>query len=55
MSSCAFGTAPRSMRYMVVPERPRGTESMSEEELAALITRDALVGVAQVALPGGNA
>jgi nitrile hydratase len=43
------------MRYMVVPERPRGTESMNQEELAALITRDSLVGVAQVAFPGGNA
>ena len=43
------------MRYLVVPERPRGTESMNQEELAALITRDSLVGVAKVALPGGNA
>jgi nitrile hydratase len=43
------------MRYMVVPERPRGTESMNPEELAALITRDSLVGVEKVALPGGNA
>ena len=33
-------------RYMVLPMRPRGTEGMSAEELAALITRDMLVGVA---------
>ena len=36
------------IRYMVLPERPEGTETMSEEELAALITRDAMIGVAQV-------
>src|SRR5580700_3193692 len=39
------------VRYLVLPERPRGTEKMSQEELAALITRDAMVGVAKVALP----
>ena len=31
-------------RYLVVPERPEGTDGMSEEELAALITRDAMIG-----------
>ena len=36
------------VRYMVLPERPAGTESMSEEELAGLVTRDAMVGVARV-------
>jgi nitrile hydratase subunit alpha len=39
------------VRYMVLPERPAGTEDMSEEELAALVTRDAMVGVARVAAP----
>ena len=39
------------VRYMVLPERPAGTESRSEEELAALVTRDAMVGVARVAAP----
>ena len=39
------------VRYLVLPERPRGTEKMSEQELAALITRDAMVGVAKVTLP----
>ena len=33
------------MRYMVLPMQPPGTEAMSEEELAALVTRDALIGV----------
>ncbi len=35
-------------RYLVLPQRPEGTESLSEEELAALVTRDAMVGVAKV-------
>ena len=38
-------------RYMVLPERPPGTEGMSEDELAALVTRDAMVGVARVDQP----
>jgi nitrile hydratase subunit alpha len=33
------------MRYMVLPMRPEGTDGMSEEALAALVTRDAMVGV----------
>ncbi len=32
-------------RYMVIPERPLGTEHLNEEELAALVTRDSMVGV----------
>jgi nitrile hydratase len=39
------------LRYIVLPERPAGTETMTEEQLAALITRDAMVGVAKVTLP----
>ena len=39
------------VRYMVLPLRPEGTEGMSEEQLAALVRRDALIGVAEVALP----
>ena len=38
-------------RYMVLPQRPEGTEELTEEELAALVTRDAMVGVARVAPP----
>lgn len=33
------------LRYMVLPQRPKGTEGMEEEDLAALVTRDSLVGV----------
>lgn len=36
------------LRYMVLPERPSGTEGMSEEELASLVTRDSMIGVALV-------
>jgi len=42
------------MRYMVLPERPAGTEGMTEEELAALVTRDAMIGVAKVAAPAAT-
>jgi nitrile hydratase subunit alpha len=35
-------------RYFVLPMRPVGTENMSEEELAAIVTREAMVGVARV-------
>jgi nitrile hydratase subunit alpha len=45
------------LRYLVLPERPAGSEKLTEDELAALVTRDAMVGVAKVAMPvaGGNA
>ncbi len=33
------------MRYMVLPCRPEGTEGMSEDQLAALVTRDCMIGV----------
>ncbi|HYR83796.1 MAG TPA: nitrile hydratase subunit alpha [Terriglobia bacterium] len=39
------------VRYIVLPERPAGSENMSEEELAALVTRDSMIGVARVNLP----
>jgi nitrile hydratase len=38
------------LRYLVLPERPAGTEGLSEDELAALVTRDAMVGVAKLAV-----
>jgi nitrile hydratase len=38
-------------RYMVLPERPPGTDGLSEGELAALVSRDAMVGVARVDAP----
>ena len=40
-------------RYLVLPERPSGTENLTEEALAALVTRDAMIGVAKVAPPQG--
>ena len=39
------------LRYMVLPERPEGTEHLTEAELAALVTRDAMIGVAKVQTP----
>ena len=39
------------LRYLVLPERPLGSEQLSEEALAALVTRDAMIGVAKVTLP----
>ena len=35
------------VRYLVLPERPRGADALSEAELAALVTRDAMVGVSR--------
>lgn len=35
-------------RYMVLPEQPRGTEGWTEERLAALVTRDSMIGVARL-------
>jgi nitrile hydratase len=42
------------LRYLVLPERPAGTEGFGEEQLAALVTRDAMIGVAKVAAPAGT-
>ena len=39
------------IRYLVMPRRPAGTEGIGEEGLAALITRDSMIGVAQPAAP----
>ncbi len=36
------------VRYLVVPERPAGTEEMSEEALAAIVTRDSMIGAAKL-------
>lgn len=36
------------VRYLVIPERPAGTQGMSEEQLAALVTRDAMIGTAKL-------
>ncbi len=42
-------------RYLVLPERPAGTDDWSEEQLAALVTRDSMIGVAKLAAPGAPA
>jgi nitrile hydratase subunit alpha len=40
------------MRYLVLPERPARSEALREDELAALVTRDAMIGTAKVTLAG---
>jgi nitrile hydratase subunit alpha len=39
------------LRYLVLPERPAGTPGMTEGQLAALVSRDSMIGVAQVHAP----
>ena len=39
------------MRYLVIPTRPAGTERLSEEELADLVTRDSMIGLARARQP----
>jgi Nitrile hydratase, alpha chain len=39
------------LRYLVLPERPTGSEELSEKALAALVTRDAMIGVVKAKLP----
>ncbi len=39
------------VRYMILPERPDGTESMSEDELVELVSRDSMIGVAKAKTP----
>jgi Nitrile hydratase, alpha chain len=43
------------IRYLVIPRRPAASETMREEELAALVTRDSMIGVAQPAAPAAVA
>ncbi len=42
------------LRYLVLPERPAGTEGWSEAQLAEIVTRDAMIGVAPVTVPAGG-
>jgi nitrile hydratase alpha subunit len=39
------------IRYLVLPQRPKGTDDFTEEELAALVTRDAMIGVVTASTP----
>ena len=43
------------LRYMVLPERPTGTDDLSEEQLAELVTRDSMIGVGRPLVPAGQA
>ena len=43
------------VRYLVLPERPEGTEGFSEAQLAALVPREAMIGVALASEPQGEA
>jgi len=43
------------MRYFVIPERPAGTEHLTEDELADLVTRDSMIGTGLPKSPAGNA
>jgi hypothetical protein len=38
------------VRYLVLPKRPEGTDASDEAQLAALVTRDAMIGVVPVSL-----
>ena len=40
-------------RYLVLPQRPAGTEAWSEEQLAVLVTRDSMIGTGLASQPGG--
>ncbi|MDP9971440.1 nitrile hydratase [Variovorax paradoxus] len=42
------------VRYLVIPQRPEGTEGMSEEALAALVTRDSMIGTRRVEAPAAT-
>ncbi len=42
------------LRYLVLPQRPPGTEGMSEEDLAALVTRDSMIGTGLAKTPGSG-
>jgi nitrile hydratase len=39
------------IRYLVLPERPEGTDGLAEDELAGLVTRDAMIGIARAKAP----
>jgi nitrile hydratase len=39
------------LRYLVLPQRPAGTDGMTEDELAGLVTRDSMIGVSHPLAP----
>ena len=42
------------MRYLVLPQRPKGTEAWPEEKLADLVTRNSMIGVETVDIPSDD-
>ena len=42
------------LRYLVIPQRPAGSEGLDEEALAALVTRDSMIGTGLALAPAGN-
>jgi nitrile hydratase len=42
------------VRYLVIPQRPPGSDGLGEDELAALVTRDSMIGTGLVREPGGS-
>ena len=52
---CSQRRSSSGIRYLVLPERPAGADNFTEEQLAALVTRDSMVGVAKALPPGGTA
>lgn len=42
------------VRYLVLPERPAGSEGLDEEALAALVSRDSMIGVSRAGLPSAD-
>jgi nitrile hydratase len=47
--------ATAELRYLVLPQRPPGTEGLDEEALAALVTRDSMIGVGLPLAPAAGA
>ena len=48
---CRVWDSSSEVRYLVLPERPQGTQNLDEEQLAALVDRDAMIGISRVAVP----
>ena len=42
------------VRYLVLPQRPAGTDGWGEEELASLVTRDTMIGVSLIEVQNGR-
>ena len=49
-----FSASTAMVRFLVLPMRPEGTEDYTEEQLAALVTRDAMIGVVPATVDAGR-